>query len=439
MKGGNVLSDETKVEVKFDLKQFQSGITQVKEAFDSLGGPLSKLSKNSSQVGTKIESNFKSVSSSLVGTSAVLAGVGGALTALGPLGDQFNLESIGVVGEMLGGISGTIATVSESVSSLGSALGVLISPVGAVILAIAVLGLALYDLWNNNETFRNGVLEAWASIQTSIQTAIDTLTALWAQWGPAIMAVIGPVWEGIKTVIATAVLVIMGIISLLLNAMTGNWEGVKTSVIAIVQALYDGITGIIQSLVDFFTGIWSLISIAASAAWTGISTAAQTAWNLILTGAQTVWNTLVTFLTTTWDNIITWANTKWTVFKDSFLGIWSAISSGLKGYVNGIIGMINKIIEGLNSIQVEIPAWVPELGGNTFGINLPYVPYLAHGGIVTRATLAVIGEAGPEAVIPLDNMSSGLGGTVIFNISGPDPEEVVNLIQRKLLRVGVAF
>ncbi|MEA4924932.1 MAG: hypothetical protein VB084_06410 [Syntrophomonadaceae bacterium] len=431
--------EQTKIVLGMDIKQFENGITQVQNGINQLGGPINALNKNSSKLGDTIGTKFKGISSSLAGTSVVLAGVGGALTALGPLGDQLNFEGIGALGEILGGMSGTIASVSEGIGSLGSALGVLIGPVGAIVLAIAVLGLALYDLWNNNETFKNGVLEAWSSIQTSIQTAIAELTALWVQWGPMIMAVIGPVWEGIKTVISTAVLVIMGIISLLLNAMTGNWEGVKTSVIGIVQALHDGITGIIQALVDFFTGIWTLISTAALTTWNGIATAAQTAWNLILTGTQTMWNTLVTFLTATWTNIITWANTKWTAFKDSFLGIWNAISVGLKGYVNGIIGMINKIIKGLNSIQVEIPDWIPEIGGNTFGINLPYVPYLANGGIVTRATLAVIGEAGPEAVIPLDNMSSGLGGTVVFNISGPDPEEVVNLIQRKLLRVGVAF
>ena len=100
-------------------------------------------------------------------------------------------------------------------------------------------------------------------------------------------------------------------------------------------------------------------------------------------------------------------------FANFFIGIGEGIG-------NSWIRMVNGIIDALNRIQVSIPSWVPGLGGKSFGINIPNVPELniprlADGGIVTRSTLANIGEAGPEAVIPLDRMGD-FGGGDTYNI-----------------------
>lgn len=80
-----------------------------------------------------------------------------------------------------------------------------------------------------------------------------------------------------------------------------------------------------------------------------------------------------------------------------------------KGLVNAFLDIleatINSVIKMLNTIHVDIPDWVPVLGGKHFGINIPplNIPRLANGGITTGATLAQIGEAGREAVLPLEN------------------------------------
>lgn len=73
------------------------------------------------------------------------------------------------------------------------------------------------------------------------------------------------------------------------------------------------------------------------------------------------------------------------------------------GFVNILISGVNALIRGLNKISVTVPDWVPEWGGKKFGFNIPEIPKLAKGGIVDRATLAMIGEAGKEVVMPLEN------------------------------------
>jgi hypothetical protein len=94
--------------------------------------------------------------------------------------------------------------------------------------------------------------------------------------------------------------------------------------------------------------------------------------------------------------------------------MWSGLWSGFKSVINMIIGGWNRLHFGLPSIDLGP---LGSIGG--FDIGVPQIPYLAKGGIVTRPTLAMIGEAGPEAVVPLDKAGQ-LGETHYhFTFSGP--------------------
>jgi SLT domain-containing protein len=92
------------------------------------------------------------------------------------------------------------------------------------------------------------------------------------------------------------------------------------------------------------------------------------------------------------------------------------------------------------SINVPNVPFISRVIGDLFGgggsaprRGLP-VPAMANGGIVTGPTLALIGEAGPEAVVPLDR-AGGMGGVTI-NVNGGDPEAVVNALRRYMNRYG---
>jgi TP901 family phage tail tape measure protein len=112
----------------------------------------------------------------------------------------------------------------------------------------------------------------------------------------------------------------------------------------------------------------------------------------------------------------------WKNIQNFFAGIVNGMIGMFEGFVNGVIRGLNALIRGLNAIKFDIPSWVPVLGGKKFSLNvptlselqIPRVPMLAEGGIVDRATLAVIGEAGPEAVVPLDKLGA-MGGPT-YNI-----------------------
>ena len=128
-----------------------------------------------------------------------------------------------------------------------------------------------------------------------------------------------------------------------------------------------------------------------------------------------------------WDVIIAafkrslgWLKDKLVVFKDGFIAIWKAIGNAVKDPINFIIRSINKLIELLKGIKIHIPsvgigpARTPAFNLDPFK-SLSTIPELAEGGIVRKPTLAILGEKGPEAVVPL---GAGAGGGITITMTG---------------------
>ena len=111
-----------------------------------------------------------------------------------------------------------------------------------------------------------------------------------------------------------------------------------------------------------------------------------------------------------------------------------------KALVNGLITVWN--MADLRFPRIDVPSWVPGVGGKGFGgfDVFPDIPTLAAGGIVTGPTLAVLGEAGAEAIIPLDRAAGRMGGapmTVnVYLPVGSDGDAVVRALQEYEARNG---
>lgn len=149
-----------------------------------------------------------------------------------------------------------------------------------------------------------------------------------------------------------------------------------------------------------------------------IARTVQLAWNLAMT-ANPIGIVIVAITALVAAFVLLW--NKCEGFRNFFIKMWEGIKkigssvadfiggiferkiNTVKGIINAVISLINGAIGAINKLKVEIPDWVPKYGGSTFGVNIPKIPALAEGGIVDRATLAMIGEAGREAVVPLDN------------------------------------
>lgn len=112
-------------------------------------------------------------------------------------------------------------------------------------------------------------------------------------------------------------------------------------------------------------------------------------------------------------------------------GYFETLYGFYKGIFNGIATLWNNTV---GKLSFKVPSWVPGLGGK--GFDVPNIPMLAEGGIVTSATLAMIGEKGPEAVIPLDRMGQMGGNNVTIHVNGGDPNAVVQALRTYMRQNG---
>jgi hypothetical protein len=126
------------------------------------------------------------------------------------------------------------------------------------------------------------------------------------------------------------------------------------------------------------------------------------------------------------------------LFQALKLGINNAINN-FRTMLNIVKAVFNGIGSAWNNTFGKINFTIPDirgLPGRGTKIQFPKIPALADGGVVTGPTLALIGEAGPEAVVPLDRMGSMGGGDVNIYVQGADPNAVVDALRTYMFRNG---
>jgi len=211
----------------------------------------------------------------------------------------------------------------------------------------------------------------------------------------------------------------------------GNWASENTAVFLTVAGVIGGIAAAIV-LVNGAMTAWT----AATTAFTAVQAAfnAVMALNpivLIVVGI----GLLIAALVIAYKKFDGFRAVVDSVFK-FITGAVSGSIDLIKGYFSTVLGFYKTIFNGIASLwnntvgklSFKVPSWVPGFGGK--GFEVPNIPMLANGGIVTGPTLAMIGEAGPEAVIPLSKMDSMGGNNVTIQVSSADPQAVVDALRR---------
>ena len=132
---------------------------------------------------------------------------------------------------------------------------------------------------------------------------------------------------------------------------------------------------------------------------------------------------------------------KFDTFRAVVNAVINQVASNFEFMANAFITMINVVIKGINLIkpgkdigslgQISLGRLGGDASAAAGGANPAGLDYkaMATGGIVRSPTFALIGEAGPEAVIPLDKMG-GMGGGITVNVNGGDPQAVVDALRR---------
>lgn len=282
---------------------------------------------------------------------SALTGIAGGILAI-----KFGLSGIKAlgIGVLIAGIVYTIQSLLEYLKDpTWENFGKIIQGIGTSILGLGLLIGSVPAIVTGAIILIVGTItKYWEQIKSFLQSGIDWLTSK-IDWVRDNFGILGE----------TIYKIFIDVLQLVLNIFDNVFKTIK--------GVFDGI---IQFIKGVFTGNWQQ-------AWDGLKQIFSSVWN----GIKGIVTSVFTTIKNTISNIVS--------------GIWNII----KGLINSITGGINILIKGINKISFDVPDWVPGIGGQKWGFNIPQIPQLARGGIINQPTQAIIGEAGKEAVVPLEN------------------------------------
>jgi hypothetical protein len=195
----------------------------------------------------------------------------------------------------------------------------------------------------------------------------------------------------------------------------GNWAQQNTKTLLIIAGVIAGVSAAVLlfnaavSIATLVNTLFALSLTAAQIAMVGFITLGVAVLIAALVALYFKFDIVRKIVDTVFDAMLAGGKAVFTGLTTYFTGVYNIF----KTLFNGIAKLWNSTV---GKLEFNIPKWVPVIGGNGFSVS--DIPYLADGGIVTGPTLAMIGERGPEAVIPLSGRNSGMGGNYTINING---------------------
>jgi hypothetical protein len=299
-----------------------------------------------------------------------------------------------------------VALKAGSIIAVKGTVGAVVAGIGLVIGGVAGLVAFALGAGDGIKGVLLGIISALAVFVGLWIAGVAAAVAFPIAIGLFLIATVIRYWDEIKSLLGSALEWLIG---------AGAW---------IIEGVVSGAVWLVTFIVDFIVGAIGLIVGAISFVINGIIK--------VITGfIKFIVNALV-------------AGIKWIISLPATIA--KGIVSGIKAVINGIIGIYNGFA---NKMSFKIPKWVPKIGGQKF--KLPSIPKLAKGGIVNSPTLAMIGEDGPEAVVPLNRKNNpkgtglGSGGmTININVGGVTDrtdkralaKEIGDLIRAEMTRGG---
>ena len=310
---------------------------------------------------------------------------------------------------------GAVATFLGVILLVNAAM--LASPITWIVVGIMALVAAFVVLWNECEGFRNFWINLWETVSTWVKETVENIVNWFKQaWSDIKNAfntaiswikekIIQPIAnfynKWIRPVIEKIIEIITKCVEIIINLYVGLYNLLVDKVIKpiaewvskTVGNIKDWIKGAVDTIKGWFSDLWSKIKEIFSP----VANFFKDIWNKAYNAVKSVFSPIVDFFGGIWDKIKN---------KFSKLGtsIGDAISSAVKSGINGVISLIEKTINKAISLingAIKLINLLP-------GVNVGYVkklsmPRLAKGGIIDSATIAMVGEQGKEAVVPLEN------------------------------------
>lgn len=279
------------------------------------------------------------------------------------------------------------------------------------------------------EAFRN---LAGQMFQKLLPAFVQVLSWVNSHW-PQISAVMGAVFEGIawtiQNVIGPALRYLIQGVSMVVDYVRAHWPQIKPVIVQVLTAVGDVIRGWVALIREIWDRFGKQIIEIARIAWDLVKSTVRNGMEIIrgivdlIAGLihgdwSRVWNGITEIVggafRQIWAIIHAAVSTLGVVAARVGDAIWTGIKAGGEAVINWIIGKLNGLVDAYNAVLGWVTgniSAIPTVGGSAKnpagfgGLHGPQgVGKHAMGGIATKATLGIFGEAGPEALIPLNRM-----------------------------------
>lgn len=296
------------------------------------------------------------------------------------------------------------AMTSSGFASILSTVGKTIAGIGSIIGGVALAASSFFSMWNEGFSWAKEVLMLFGIALAAVGAVILGAPAL-----------VAGVIAGIVAAVATMAVVIHEHWEEIKQWFLDLWAGIQ-EVAGTIAEWFN--SNVIQPVAGFFKGLWEGIQQAASSVWEAV---------------KGVWSAASEWFS---QHVTQPLASAFDAAGGAVKGAVNGLLSNVEGMINAVIKGVNWLISQMNKISFDVPDWVPGIGGNSFGINIPSIsevklPRLARGAVIppNREFLAVLGDQrrgynleGPEsafedAVVRGIQRVGGVGGATEVNIS----------------------
>lgn len=359
------------------------------------------------------------------------------------------VAALGPLLMVIGSVVAALPAISEGFAVLGGALAIPLAPAAAVVAAIAAVAAAIYAAWTTSETFRAAVMAGVDAISSKVQEICAFLAPYVQAFLDQIVSTVQVAMDTLGPIIGAVLTVIVSTVVPILTSIMDTVAQVLAVILATVTNVMAAVSTVIQGAWTLIQGIFQTVLGVILAVTTGDFTMLQQGVTSIMQGTMAAINGVM-------QGILSIVSGAWNAVKAVFIGVCNAVSGAISGAFNGIKSVIDSTMNGAKS---TVSGALSAISGFFAGlhlqfphINLPHfsisgdfslvppsvpsisVSWYRTGAIAMGASVVGIGEAGPEAVVPLSGREmdpyadavarrlaargagAGTGGTTVYNI-----------------------
>lgn len=357
------------------------------------------------------------------------------------------VAALGPLLMVIGSVVAALPAISEGFAVLGGALAIPLAPAAAVVAAIAAIAAAIYAAWTTSETFRAAVMAGVDAISSKVQEICAFLAPYVQAFLDQIVSTVQVAMDTLGPIIGAVLTVIVSTVVPILTSIMDTVAQVLAVILATVTNVMAAVSTVIQSAWTLIQGIFQTVLGALLAVTTGNFTMLQQGVSNILNGLAGIVSGILQGIASVFSG-------QWNAIRAVVTGVCNAVSGAVSGAFNGIKSVIDSTMNGAKS---TVSGALSAISGFFAGlhlqfphINLPHfsisgdfslvppsvpsisVSWYRTGAIAMGASVVGIGEAGPEAIVPLsgremdpyadavaDRMArrgGAAGTTVVYNI-----------------------